>query len=181
MPAPRPRHPKPKNAYSPRHARASVLFPQGRRGWPGSRNSGKCRPASQKHDVFRQLCGGNSRWELPLATFGAIPNYSPQLPMGHRELRRIIGNCRRPDLVIRFCRESVNRPAQYTTVRVDNKNIMFSGKIDTPDYRTTRRPAVPRHAALSVCLSLHQFASVRNSLHQLSELFVEDAIMCKRS
>eukprot|EP00661_Eupelagonemidae_sp_cell13_P007612 gene7612-biopygen13602 len=27
MPAPRPRHPKPKIAYSPRHARASVLFP----------------------------------------------------------------------------------------------------------------------------------------------------------
>eukprot|EP00661_Eupelagonemidae_sp_cell13_P012463 gene12463-biopygen21479 len=28
MPAPRPRHPKPKNACCPRHARASVLFPQ---------------------------------------------------------------------------------------------------------------------------------------------------------
>eukprot|EP00661_Eupelagonemidae_sp_cell13_P020732 gene20732-biopygen19135 len=30
MPAPRPRHPKPKNACSPRHARATVLFPLGR-------------------------------------------------------------------------------------------------------------------------------------------------------
>eukprot|EP00661_Eupelagonemidae_sp_cell13_P010011 gene10011-biopygen6245 len=29
MPAPRPRHPKPKMACSPRHARATVLFSQG--------------------------------------------------------------------------------------------------------------------------------------------------------
>eukprot|EP00661_Eupelagonemidae_sp_cell13_P010815 gene10815-biopygen7795 len=29
MPAPRPRHPRPKDAYSPRHARATFLFPQG--------------------------------------------------------------------------------------------------------------------------------------------------------
>eukprot|EP00661_Eupelagonemidae_sp_cell13_P014913 gene14913-biopygen606 len=29
MPAPCPRHPRPKDAYSPRHARATFLFPQG--------------------------------------------------------------------------------------------------------------------------------------------------------
>eukprot|EP00661_Eupelagonemidae_sp_cell13_P013997 gene13997-biopygen18601 len=65
MPAPRPRHPKPKIAYSPRHARASVLFPLGKGAtslWVpiGGRVQLEPRPCAGegKEEEEMQKCGG---------------------------------------------------------------------------------------------------------------------------
>eukprot|EP00661_Eupelagonemidae_sp_cell13_P009594 gene9594-biopygen18225 len=68
MPAPRPRHPKPKIAYGPRHARATVLFPQGK--WDNGGAAGAAPEKMGKCGAAGAAPGKN--WEI------AAPQAPPQ-------------------------------------------------------------------------------------------------------